>query len=42
MEHRGQKLFLCLLQGQAGWSFEHPGLVEVIPGHGMDVGRDDL
>lgn len=38
VEHRGHKLFLCLLQGQAGWSLEHPGLVEVVPGHGRDVG----
>lgn len=28
VEHSGHNLFLCLLQGQAGWSFEEPGLVE--------------
>jgi len=26
------------VQGQVGWSSEHPGLVEVVPAHGRGVG----
>lgn len=30
------------LQGQAGWGFQHPGLVEVIPVHAGELEQDDL
>ena len=30
------------VQGQVGWGFEQPGLVEGVPGHGSWVGLDDL
>jgi len=26
------------VQGQVGWGFEHPGLVEGVPAHGRGVG----
>jgi len=26
------------VQGQVGWGFEQPGLVEGVPAHGMGVG----
>ena len=31
-----------LVQGQVGWGFEQPGLVEDVPAHGRGVGTSDL
>jgi len=28
------------VQGQAGWGFEQPGLVEGVPAHGKEIGID--
>ena len=33
---------LAVFQGQAGWGFEQPGLVEGVPAHGRDLELDDL
>ena len=30
------------VQGQIGWGFEQPGLVEGVPAHDRVVGLDDL
>ena len=30
------------VQGQVGWGFEQPGLVEGVPAHGRGLGLDDL
>ena len=30
------------VQGQAGWSSEHPGLVEGVPADGRGLEQDDL
>ena len=30
------------VQGQTGWGFEQPGLVEGIPAHGKGLDLDDL
>ena len=30
------------VQGQAGWGFEQPGLVEGVPAHGRGLELDDL
>ena len=30
------------VQGQVGWGFEQPGIVEDVPAHGRGVGLDDL
>jgi len=30
------------IQGQVGWDFEHPDLVEDVPAHGRGFGLDDL
>ena len=30
------------VQGQVGWGFEQPGLVEGVPTHGRGVGIHDL
>jgi len=30
------------IQGQVGWSSEHPGLVEDVPAHGRGLEPDDL
>ena len=31
-----------IVQGQAGWGFEQPGLVEGVPAHGKGSELDDL
>jgi len=42
LEQVAQRSYGCPLpgsvQGQVGWGFEQPGLVEDVPAHGMGVG----
>jgi len=37
-----ESLLLGNIQGQIGWGFEHPGLVEGVPAHGRGFGTRSL
>lgn len=46
MEEVAQRSCQCpipeSIQGQTGWGFQQPGLMETVPAHGRELELDDL